>query len=219
LGALEEKLQIQNENYTLQVGEYMRHDQTADASEFIGPDSIGFKNQKLHDVILALLDKDESLVELDKKKHQYTAIDLHFKAHTPSRGIKQNKQLVLEQLQEVYKFEVVYRSQQMDVWDVAIADTGLLGTHAVADLKKSTVRYSEEVITFENVTLGELVAAIETNFKVGLIAKRELLESGKYNFKLPKGDFEKAKEDLKTKYGILLQSRMELADLAVVSFK
>ncbi|MDO6390443.1 CPBP family glutamic-type intramembrane protease [Pontibacter sp. BT731] len=219
MGTLEEKLQIQNENYTLQVEEHMLHDKTALAAQFIGPDSIGFENQKLHDVILALLGKEESLVELDKKKHQYTAIDLRFKAHTPSKDVKQNKQLVLEQLQEVYKFDVVYRSQQMDAWDVAIADTSLLATHAVADLKKSTVRYSEEVITFENVTLGELVAAIETNFKVGLIAKRELLESGKYNFKLPKGDFGKAKEDLKTKYGILLQSRIELADLAVVSFK
>ncbi|PVY44092.1 CPBP family glutamic-type intramembrane protease [Pontibacter virosus] len=219
MGMLDEKLHIQNENYTLQVEEHMLHDKTALSSRFIGVDSVGFENQKLHDVILALLDREESLVELDKKKHQYTAIDLHFKAHAAPKDIKQNKQLVLEQLQEVYKFDVVYRSQQMDAWDVAIADSSLLATNAVADMGKSTVSYNEDAITFENVTLGELVGAIETNFEVGLIAERELLESGKYNFKLPKGDFEKAKEDLKTKYGILLKSRMELADLAVVSFK
>ncbi|MBX0333937.1 CPBP family intramembrane metalloprotease [Pontibacter sp. HSC-14F20] len=214
-----EKLDLQNVNYTLQVEEYVRHDQTALASKFMGPDSIGFENQKLHDVILALLDKEESLVELDKKRHPYTAIDLHFKTHAASKDIKQNKQLVLEQLQEVYKFDVTYRLQQMDAWDVAITDSSLLATNAVADIGKSTVMYNEEGITCENVTLGELVGAIEKNFKVGLIAKNDLLESGKYNFKLPKGDFEQAKEDLKTKYGILLQSRMELADLAVVSFK
>lgn len=219
LGALEEKLNIRNENYTLQVEEHMRHDQTAIASKFIGPDSIGFENQKLHDVILALLDKEESLVELDKKKHQYTAIDLRFKAHNSSEDVIESKQLVLEQLQQVYKFEVAYRSQKRDAWDVAIADADLLATHYVADLGRSTVQYNEEEITFENVTLGELVSAVEKNFKVGLISDRKLLELGKYNFKLPKNDFEQAKEDLKTKYGILLQSRMELADLAVVSFK
>ncbi|WP_299984471.1 CPBP family intramembrane glutamic endopeptidase [uncultured Pontibacter sp.] len=218
MGMLDEKLHIQDENYTLQVEEHMLYDQTALSSKHIGSDSLGFENQRLHDVILALLDKDESFVELDKKKHQHTAIDLKFKDHSASRDTKQNKQLVLQQLQEVYKFEVTYRSQQRDAWDVAIADSILLAAHAVADLKRSTVRYSEEAITFENVTLGELVSAVEKNFKVGLISERKLLELGKYDFKLPKNDFEQAKEDLKTKYGILLQSRMELADLAVVTF-
>lgn len=219
LGALEEKLQIQNENYTLQVEEHMRHDQTALSSKFVGPDSIGFENQKLHDVILALLDKEESRVKLDKTRHQYTAIDLKFKAHKLAKDAKQNKQLVLEQLQQVYKFDVTYRSEETDDWGVAIADADLLATHSVADLGRSIVQYSDDAITFENVTLGELVGAVEKNFQVGIIAKRELLESGKYNFKLTKNDFEQAREDLKTKYGILLQSRMELADLAVVSFK
>ncbi|GGG08019.1 CPBP family glutamic-type intramembrane protease [Pontibacter amylolyticus] len=219
LGTLEEKLNIRNENYTMQVGEYLLHDQTAIASKFIGPDSIGFENQKLHDVILALLDKEESRVKLDKTRHQYTAIDLKFKANKLAKDAKQNKQLVLEQLQQVYKFDVTYRSEETDDWDVAIADADLLVTHSVADLGRSIVQYNEEDITFENVTLGELVGAVEKNFQVGIIAKRELLESGKYNFKLTKNDFEQAREDLKTKYGILLQSRMELADLAVVSFK
>ncbi|WP_299705505.1 CPBP family glutamic-type intramembrane protease [uncultured Pontibacter sp.] len=219
MGILDEKLHIQNETYTLQVEEHALHDQNAVSSKHIGKDSLGFENQKLHNVILALLDKEESLVEFDKTRHQHTAINLKFKAHNAAEDIKQNKQLVLEQLQEVYKFDVTYRSQQMDAWDVAIADTSLLAANAVADIGKSTVMRNPEDITFENVTLGELVSAIETDFEVMLVSERKLLESGKYNFKLPKGDFIQAKEDLKTKYGILLQSRMELADLAVVSFK
>lgn len=219
MGMLDEKLHIQNDNYTLQVEEHMLHDKTALSSRFIGTDSVGFVNHKLHDVILALLDKEEALVELDKTRHQYTAIDLNFKAHTAIADISQNRKLVLEQLQEVYKFEVTYRSQQMDAWDVAITDSSLLAASAVADIGQSTVKYNEADITFENVTLGELVGAIEYNFNVGLISERKLLESGKYDFKLPKNSFGQAKEELETKYGILLQSRMEFADLTVVSFK
>lgn len=219
MGALKEKLDIQNENYTLQLEEHLLYDKTATVSKFIGTDSLVFKNQKLHDVLLDLLEKESSLVEFGKTRHQHTAINLTYKPHAAAGNISQNKQLVLEQLQELYKFDVTYRSQKQDAWDVAIADSSLLAANAVADKNTSTVRYNKEDITFDNVTLGELVGAIENNFKVGLISERKLLELGKYNFKLPKNDFEQAKEDLKTKYGILLQSRMEMADLAVVSFK
>ena len=219
MGMLDEKLHIQNENYTLLVEEHMLHDKTAPASKHIGKDSLAFENQKLHDVLLDLLDRESSLVEFGKTKHQYTAINLTYKAHTATGDISENKKLVLEQLQQVYRFDVTYRSRKRDAWDVAISDADLLAAHASTDLQQSAVRYSKEDITFENVTIGELVGAVEKNFKVGLISDRKLLESGKYNFKLTKNDFDQAREELKTKYGILLQSRMELADLAVVSFK
>ena len=219
MGALEEKLNIQNDSYTLQVEEHLRYEQTAPSSNLVSHDSVGFMNQKLKDVILALLDQDKSGVEFEKARHHDRVINLKFKPHSLTKDIKQNKELVLGQLQELYKFDISYRSQQEDAWDVAIADTALLASHAVANISKSTVVHNPDSIMLENVTMGELVSAIETDFKVRLISRRDLLELGKYDFKLAKGDFKQVQEDLKTKYGILLQSRMELADLAVVSFK
>ncbi|WP_018476664.1 CPBP family glutamic-type intramembrane protease [Pontibacter roseus] len=219
MGTLEEKLNIQNDGHTLQVEEHIRFDETAPSSNLISHDSVGFDNQKLKDVILALLDKDESEVEFEKARHHDRVVNVRFKPHSPAKDIKKNKEQVLGQLQKLYKFDISYRSQQMDAWDVTITDTAKLAAHTVADIGKSTVVRNPDGITLENVTMGELVSALETDFKVRLISRRDLLELGKYNFKLPKSGFEQAKEYLKTNYGILLQSRMELADLAVVSFQ
>ncbi len=122
-------------------------------------------------------------------------------------------------MQELYKFDVIYKTHNVDAWDLKVADSSLLTAHTVEDTGSSTVHRDPEAITLENVTTEELLKTIGTDFKVHLLSNRESGTPANYNFELPKKDLEQVKEALKSKYGILLQSKKELAEMVIVEFR
>lgn len=219
MNAVEEKLHVKDDAFTLKVEEHMKYEPDAETTSYLGHDSIAFVNQKLNEVILVLLQKERPTVDFDKTRHQHTRVNLSFKNRATDADITQSRKLVLDQLQELYKFDVDYRSRKIDAWDLAIEDSTVLAAHAVEDIGKSTITRSTDSIKLENVTLDELITFISKDFKVMLISDRESRKKGKYNFELARKDINHLKKDLKTRYGILLQSRMELSDKVIVKFR
>ncbi|MEJ8801179.1 CPBP family intramembrane glutamic endopeptidase [Pontibacter sp. H249] len=213
MSELEEKLNISNKNYTLVVEEHVLNSKTEKEVAYTAKDSIAFENKKLSEVISDLLQKEKVTVDFGNNRHADKSINLRYKSHAANA---QNKTLILNELQELYKFDVSTHEVEKEMWDVELEDDTMLANHQVDanGLYKSVVTPVE--ITMENATVEDLLKTVKAEFYINLTNKTAM--HGKYNFKLAKNGFEHLREELKSKYGILLQSRMVMAEQAVVSF-
>lgn len=219
MNPIEEKLSVANENYSLKVEEHMLYDQKEDKISYLGADSIAFVNENLNDVIYALLQEENMFLEFDRSRYQHTTVDLHFKNNAATQEIGQSKKLLLSELQKLYKFDVTYKNKVVKAWDLKVENRDLLTAHAVEDTGTSTVNRHQEGITLKNVTIDQLLNTIHTDFKVYLHSERTPVTVETFNFQLPKNNFGKVKDELKSKYGLLLHAKLENTKQVLVEFQ
>ncbi|MBC5992741.1 CPBP family intramembrane glutamic endopeptidase [Pontibacter cellulosilyticus] len=215
MSELKEKLNVSNDQYTLKVEEYMRPVATAGSQSTIDHDSVAFKNIKLEEVIIDLLQKEEDKIQFEESVYLKRNINLAFKSQVGD--LAQNRKLVLAELQKLYKFDVTTVGVEQEMWDVALEDGSRLAPYQVEDKGESKVTVTPVDITLENATMEELLRTIKSEFYINLENKTQ--NEGKYNLKIAKNGFKQLREELLDKYGIVLQPRKIMAEQAVISFR
>ncbi|MFD2513027.1 hypothetical protein ACFSRY_04060 [Pontibacter locisalis] len=218
LGEVEEKLNISNDNYSLKVEEYMRMPSVKNNSTtlmYTAKDSVGFENKKLDEVISHLLKKEQVSVQFGEKAKLNRTINLSYKRYAADSA--ESSQNILGELQKLYNFEVTTANFEREVWYLEIEDSSMLASHTAPEegLLKTVV--SSKAITLENVTLNDLLETIGKAYNVTFVNKAE--SSSKYNFEFEKSDFEQLKQELKSKYGLVVQGQKVLAERALVEFR
>jgi len=215
----EEKLNETNDQFTIKIEQNMKLVEDEKLSH-IQTDTIAFTNTRLTDIILSLLDKNNSVVDFTGSKHKNTSLNISFKNFAQNPDIFQSRGIILDQLQALYQFEIVADTVLLDFWSLDIENRELLSS-AVAvtkDINTSTFMNGSENLTFENVTLEELLRHISNEFKIGIVSEKSYHDEGRYALVLPK-NVEQAKVVLRTKYGIKITTSKQSSDMTKVRFK
>ncbi len=212
---LEERLNISNENYSLKVEEYFKPDAAVTSTTSTGGDSTTMVKLKLGYVIGELLQKEGGLVHYDGNKKLHRTINLSYKNH--STDTTQNSERILQELKELYKFNITTDKREQEIWYLAIEDSSLLNMYAAEEGVASKVTVSPTELILENVTLEALLRTMNNTFPV--VVKDRTANSNRYNFRFAKEDFAQLKEDLKKDYGLTLEARNELAEHAAIEFE
>lgn len=214
MGNLEEKLNITNESYSLKVEERILHEPTATTRYKVGKDSIVFVGKELKDVIEVLLKKERNYLQYGKHVKLNKTINLTYKNHSGDN--EKDKERILAELEKLYKFNITTDNWEQEIWDLAVADSSTLSRYAVKDQGQSRTEISSTDITMESVTMEELLKTVNNEFYV--VLNNKTAKPGRYNFKFAKNGFDQLKEDLKTKYGLILQPRKIMAEHAIIEF-
>ncbi len=213
-----EKLNIKNDNYALKIEEVNRindwHENNT-TTTYAGGDSIAFVGVKLDDAIMSLLQKDKTCMQFDDKQKLDRIINLNFRNYTSDKN--QNNEIILAQLQELYKFDITTDKLEQLVWDLEINEHNILAKYAAEDSVTSRITTTPKTISLESATLQELLKTVGKEFSVTM--NDNIAHAGRYNFKFAKNGFKQFQEDLKTRYGLTLQPNIVLTEQAIVNFR
>jgi len=213
---LEEKLNIHNENFSLKVEEHFYYDKSVNSMSSLYGDSAVFENTSLNQVITQLLPIEDVSIVNNTGSKLIPAVNIYYKSKTPDLG--KTKANILAELQKVYKFDVTKADVEKEMWDVKVENTAALAASA-SDRGgiNSEISINRKGITMHNVTMGQLLNALQTEYNIALADKTT--DEGRYNFKFGKVSFEELKSELKEKYGLALQSKMIMTQQALVEFR
>jgi hypothetical protein len=216
MSQLEEKLNISNENYSLKVEEHFRYDKTAGSKSMLAHDTAAFENVKLNDAITQLLQIEEVSIQNNTGSKLTRAVNLYYKSQAPD--LNKTKADILSELQKLYKFDVTKAQVEKEMWDVEVENiTALAANISDRGDKTSEIRVDRKGIEMQNVTVTELLAALQKEYNIVLADKTTA--AGRYNFTFSKKSFQELKTELQEKYGLALQSKMIMTQQALVEFR
>lgn len=216
ISQLEEKLNIRNENYSLKVEEHWRYDKTAGSNSIVSCDTSAFVNTELNEVITQLLQAEDISIQNNPEIKFTRAVNLYYKGETSD--LNQTKAAILTELQKLYKFDITKADVEKEMWDVEVENsTALAANISDRDDKASEITVDKSGIKMHNVTIDQLLAALQKEYNVALADKTT--DAGRYNFTFSKKGFAELKDELKEKYGLALQSKMIMTQQALVEFR
>ncbi|WP_162428394.1 CPBP family intramembrane glutamic endopeptidase [Pontibacter pudoricolor] len=216
MSQLEEKLNIRNENYSLKVEEHFYYDKSAGSKSVIADDTAAFVNIKLNDAITQLLQTEEVSIVNNSGSKLTRAVNLYYKSQAPD--LSKTKADILSELQKLYKFDVSKADVEKEMWDVKVENlTALAANISDRGDKTSEVRVDKKGIEMKNVTITELLTALQKEYNIALAD--QTTDAGRYNFTFSKKSFQELKTELKEKYGLALQSKMIMTQQALVEFR
>ncbi len=104
-------------------------------------------------MVAQLLDKDEKLIEFSSNEQAKQRINLQFRKYSDSI---QSKKTILEEMQDVYKFQITRSDLCHKIWELQIADTALLYKYKKIFKNSSKINISDKEIKMENISLYQL---------------------------------------------------------------
>ncbi|MER2998040.1 hypothetical protein [Pontibacter populi] len=216
INQLEEKLNVNNDTYSLTVEEHFYYDRTLDSKRMISVDTAAFVNTKLNEVIVHLIQAEDVSIVNNTGSNFTPAVNLYYKSETADLA-KTNK-TILSELQKLYKFDITKANVEKEMWDVEVENnTALAASASDRGGITSEVTIDKKGIEMHNVTIEQLISTLQNEYSVAMADKTT--DAGRYNFTFSKKGFEELKEELKGKYGLVLQSKMIEAQQVLVEFR
>ena len=213
-----EKLNIENENYSIKIEEVSPREKSSFYNFSMGDDKISFGGRSLKLIICDLLGQEEYSVKTNNPKLARTKMNLVFSSHSKDF---ESRELILKYLSDLYDFDIETEKIIQEAWELEIRNAWKLmeykSTSNTNDYSKTTT--SEKEIKFENANLQAVAHTLASNYDKRILCSFSNDATDRYNFTIPKIDFEALKDLLYSEYGLALEMTTQKLEYTNINFK
>ncbi len=208
-----EKLNVKTNSYSLKIEE--RTLKQMNVSSTFGTDTINFNGTSLKSIIAYLLEKDEKLIDFSSNQMADKRISLGFKKY--SKNSSDDKKTILKHLSQVYNFKLESNKTFQLVWEIDLQDSTKLLKHKSNTLGNSSITsMSSEEIKIENADLAQLAKDLTSNYNRFITNEAEI--NGKFDFTIPKKDYNELENLLLSQYGLSLKRNDKELEYTYINF-